>query len=262
MNRTTIQCSLLALASVLPLRAEDADLAKKLSNPVADLISVPLQGNLDFGLGPGGGTKFTLNIQPVIPISLNEDWNVISRTILPVIDQEGISYGGVDDEFGLGDITQSFFFSPKKGEPFIWGIGPAFLIPTATDSSLGLEKWGVGPTVVILKQQHGWTYGALANHLWDFAGDDDRASVNATFIQPFVSYTTPQATTFTLNLESTYDWQREQWNVPANFVVSQLMKIGGHPVQFFGGARYYLERPDSGAEWGLRFGVTFLFPKG
>ncbi|QJE98814.1 transporter [Luteolibacter luteus] len=257
MKHLTIAFSLL----MLPLRAEDAELAKKLSNPVSDLISVPLQGNLDFGLGPGGGTKFTLNIQPVVPISLNDDWNVISRTILPVIDQQGISFGGADDEFGLGDITQSFFFSPKKSEPFIWGIGPAFLIPTATDSSLGLEKWGAGPTLVILKQQHGWTYGALANHLWDFAGDDDRAAVNATFIQPFLSYTNSHATSFTLNLESTYDWQREQWNVPANFLVSQMVKVGGHPMQVFGGIRYYLERPDSGAEWGLRFGVTFLFPK-
>jgi len=262
MKASVVSCSLLAFALVLPLHAEDAELAKKLSNPVSDLISVPLQGNLDFGLGPGGGQKFTLNIQPVIPISLNEDWNVISRTILPVIDQEGISFGGVDDEFGLGDITQSFFFSPKKSEPFIWGIGPAFLIPTATDSSLGFEKWGAGPTVVILKQQHGWTYGALANHIWDFAGDNDRASVNATFIQPFLSYTTPKATTFTFNLESTYDWQREQWSVPANLIVSQMLKIGEHPIQLFGGIRYYLEKPDSGPEWGLRFGVTFLFPKG
>ena len=262
MKTHTIPCSMLAFAAVLPMHAEDADLAKKLTNPVSDLISVPFQGNYDFGLGPGDGTKFTLNIQPVMPFSLNEDWNVISRTILPVIDQEGISYGGADDEFGLGDITQSFFFSPKKAEPFIWGIGPAFLIPTATDSSLGLEKWGAGPTVVLLKQQHGWTYGALANHIWDFAGDDDRASVNATFIQPFLSYTTPQATSFTLNLESAYDWQREQWNVPVNFLVSQVVKIGGHPMQVFGGVRYYLEKPDGGPEWGLRFGVTFLFPKG
>jgi hypothetical protein len=241
--------------------AEDADLAKQLSNPVADLISVPIQSNLDFGLGPGDGSKWTTNIQPVIPFGLNEDWNVISRTILPVIDQEGIALGGANDEFGLGDIVQSFFFSPKKSDP-IWGIGPVFLLPTATDDLLGNEKWGIGPTAVVLKQTGPWTYGALANHIWDVAGDSDRAGVNATFIQPFVSYTTPHATSFTLNIESTYDWQREQWNVPVNFVVSQLTKIGGQPIQFFGGARYYLETPDGGPEWGLRFGVTFLFPKG
>ncbi len=243
-----------------PLSAEEADLAKKLSNPVADLISVPIQSNYDFGIGPGDGTKWTTNIQPVIPIDLNENWNVISRTILPVIDQQGILPGGAADVFGLGDTVQSFFFAPKSSDP-IWGVGPVFLIPTATDEILGTEKWGIGPTAVVLKQEGPWTYGALANHLWDIAGDDDRGSVNATFIQPFVSYTTPQATTFTLNMENTYDWGSNDWNLPVNFVVSQLVKLGGQPVQFFGGVRYYAETPDGGPEWGLRFGLTFLFPK-
>jgi hypothetical protein len=255
-----MKATALILLLAVPAFAQDADLAKKLANPVSDLISVPIQGNLDFGLGPGDGSKFVTNIQPVIPFGIDDDWNVISRTILPVIDQEGIALGGANDETGLGDTVQSFFFSPKSSDP-IWGIGPVFLLPTATDSLLGGEKWGIGPTAVMLKQSGPWTYGALANHLWDIAGDDDRASVNATFFQPFVSYITPTKTTFTLNSETTYDWQREQWNVPLNFVVSQLLKLGDQPVQLFGGVRYYLETPDGGPEWGLRFGITFLFPK-
>ena len=251
----------LAIALGTPLlHAEDADLAQKLSNPVADLISVPIQSNYDFGIGPGDGTRWTTNIQPVIPIGLNEDWNLISRTILPVIEQNGILPGGAADESGLGDVVQSFFFSPKSSDP-IWGVGPVFLIPTATDTILGTEKWGVGPTAVVLKQHGPWTYGALANHIWDVAGDDSRGSVNATFLQPFVSFTTPQATTYSLNLENTYNWQNNEWNVPVNFVVSQLVKIGDQPVQFFAGARYNLESPIGGAEWGLRLGLTFLFPK-
>lgn len=252
--------AILAVALILPTHAQDADLAQKLSNPVADLISLPIQSNIDFGIGPGDGTRWTTNVQPVIPFSLTENYNLISRTILTFVDVEGIQPGGAGDKFGLGDTVQSFFLSPKTSDP-IWGIGPVFLIPTATDSLLGGEKWGAGPTGVVLKQNGPWTYGALANHLWDFAGDDSRGSVNATFLQPFVSYTTPQATTYSLNLESTYDWHNDQWNVPVNFVVSQLLTIGEQPIQVFGGARYYLETPSGGPEWGLRFGLTFLFPK-
>lgn len=254
--------TLIAMAALAPagVFAEDADLAKKLSNPVADLISAPIQGNYDFEVGPEDGTRFTTNIQPVMPFSINEDWNVISRTILPVIDVQGTLPGGAGDEFGLGDITQSFFFSPKQSDP-IWGVGPVFLIPTATDDMLGTDKWGLGPTFVVLKQQGHATYGMLANHIWDVAGDSDRPGVNSTFIQPFFAYTTPSATTFTVNLESSYDWRENQWTVPINLVVSQLTKIGGHPVQFFGGVRYYAEKPDDGPDWGLRFGMTFLFPK-
>jgi hypothetical protein len=238
-----------------------AELAQALSNPVANLISVPVQSNLDFSVGPGDGTKWTTNVQPVIPFGINDDWNLISRTILPIIDQQGIALGGANNAFGLGDVTQSLFFSPKSTEPFIWGIGPAFLLPTATDSLLGSNKWGAGPTAVILKQHHGWTVGALANQIWSFAGSGDQ-SINATYFQPFVSYSTPKATSITLNLETTYDWQGNQWNVPMNLLVSQLVPIKGQPVQFFVGGRYYLEKPTDGPEWGLRFGFTLLFPKG
>jgi len=256
--------ALLALAAAIPtsptLHAAEADLAQKLANPVSDLISVPIQGNLDFGGGPAGGQRFYTNVQPVIPITLTDDWNLISRTILPVVDQEGLGFGGAGDAFGLGDTVQSLFFSPAQSDP-IWGVGPVFLLPTATDSALGLDRWGAGPTGVVLKQSGPWTYGALANHIWDLAGSGS-AQVNATFLQPFVAYNTPDAWTFSLNAESTYDWVENDWTVPINFVVSKLQPIGGQPVQFFAGARYYVEKPANAPEWGLRFGFTLLFPKG
>ena len=243
-------------------RSDSAELAKKLSNPVASLISVPFQFNYDEGFGPKDAYKLTLNIQPVIPITLNEEWNLIVRTIVPVVYQDSLA-DGIDSKFGLGDTVQSFFFSPKAATPggWIWGVGPVFLWPTGTSDILGSRKWGLGPTGLILKQEKGWTYGILANHIWSYAGDSDRSEVNATFLQPFLAYTWPTATTVTFNTESTYDWSSSQWTVPLNLSVSQLVRFGKQPVQFAIGPRYYAESPDGGPEWGARFVVTFLLPK-
>jgi hypothetical protein len=242
-------------------KTKAGELAKKLQNPIASLISVPIQNNWDFSIGPADAIRYTANIQPVIPFSLTEDWNLITRTIVPVIYAES-PVKGDDDEAGLGDIVQSFFFSPK--EPvggWIMGAGPVFLYPSATDEALGTEKFGLGPTTVLLQQEKGWTYGVLSNHIWSVAGESGRADVNATFLQPFVSYTTKTFTTFGFNTESTYDWENSQWTVPLNLLVSQLLKIGKQPIQLQLGGRYYPEKPDGGPEWGLRFTVTLLFPK-
>lgn len=244
--------------------ADDAQaLARKLSNPVASLISVPFQENIDFGAGPGGdGVRSTLNIQPVVPISIASNWNMIVRTIVPVSYQDDISpLGG--DEFGLGDTVQSFFLSPKNTGPsgIVWGIGPVFLYPTATDQFLGGDKWGAGATVVLLKQMGKSTVGLLANHIWSVGGNEDRNDISTTFLQPFYSYTTSKATTFGLNTEASYDWEGKNWLVPINLTVAQLTKIGKQLIQIGVGARYYLEKPTGGPNWGVRTTLTFLFPK-
>jgi hypothetical protein len=239
-----------------------AELAKQLQNPVASLISIPFQNNFDFNLGPNGdGFKYTLNFQPVIPVSISQDYNLIIRTILPIISQDDVIPG--TSQGGLGDIVQSFFFSPKKPVGgLILGFGPVFLWPTGTDPFLGSEKWGAGPTGLVLKQAGGWTYGLLFNHLWSYAGDDQRNYVSATFLQPFVSYTTKTKTTFGLNTESSYDWHNRQWTVPINLSISQLIKVGKLPVSLAFGFKYYAEAPTGGPDWGVRFVVTPLFPTG
>jgi hypothetical protein len=262
-----LAAALLAGLAVAPAHAQTAGddasaLAQQLANPVASLISVPFQGNWDFGIGPeDDGWRWTMNVQPVIPFSIGEDWNVISRTILPVVYQEDVVPG--TDQFGLGDTVQSLFLSPKEPWPagLIWGVGPVLLLRTGTDELLRAGKWGAGPTAVVLKQMGPWTAGVLANHLWSFAGDGGRADVDATFLQPFLNYTTSRATSFVLNTESTYDWEAEEWSVPIHFGVAQVVRIGGQRVQIGVQGRWWVETPAGGAEWGFRVPITLLFPR-
>jgi hypothetical protein len=245
--------------------ADDADaLAKKLANPVSALISVPLQLNWDNGLAANGlGEKWQLNVQPVIPIALSKNWNLISRTILPLVAESDVVPGD-PHESGIGDITQSFFLAPRSPLPGGWivGFGPALLLPTATKTSLGNGKWGLGPTVVALKQTEArWTVGILWNHIWSFAGSSHRPDLNSTFLQPFVSKGLGQGITASANLETSYDWEGRHWVVPLNLSASKVTTLGKQRVSIGGGVRYYLESPSGGPTWGLRATFTLVFPE-
>ncbi|MEJ0009471.1 MAG: transporter [Alphaproteobacteria bacterium] len=255
----------LALLHAAPAHAEsdEAALAEKLNDPVAPLINVPIDLTFDEKYGRGEGDRYTLKAKPVIPIPLNDEWRVISRTILPLTYQDGVTGNG-GDKFGLGDISQSFFFVPHNDSGIIFGAGPVLLTPTATDEALGGGKWGAGPTAVIVKKGGGWTLGMLASQTWSFAGSgsSDRDDVNSLLVQPFVAYTTPQAWTYNLQSESTYDWDEGQAAIPLNFTISKLVKIGLQPVSFSGGVGYWLEHPDNGPKgWRFKLGATFAFPE-
>jgi hypothetical protein len=255
-----LQCVVL----IAQASAQNADeLAKKLSNPIASLTSVPLQLNYDETFG-SEGKRTLLNVQPVIPVSIGTRWNMISRTIIPLIQQRNLRPSS-GKQSGLGDVTQSLFLSPKSptSSGWVWGAGPALLLRTASDDLLGAGKWAAGPTAVALKQaSSGLTYGALANHLWSFAGDDNRADISATFVQPFLSKAMSQGRTISLNIESSYDWKAGQWSVPLNVGYSKVTRLGTQLISYQTGARYYIEGPTGGPEWGLRFTFTLLFPKG
>jgi hypothetical protein len=242
----------------------DAELAQELSNPLADLMSIPFQMNYDRDIGTGDdGWKLQTNIQPVIPFTLNADWNLISRTIIPVIDQKDI-FPGAGSQFGLGDINLSLFFSPRKPTSggITWGIGPVLLLPTATDDLLGADKWGAGPAVVALTIRGPWTVGFLANHIWSYAGDSDRQDISTTFLQPFAAYTWPSAWTVSVQSESSYNWKTEKWSIPINAAVSKLVRRGKLPVSLQAGVGYWAESPETGPE-GFRFRLqaTFVLPK-
>lgn len=262
--RSTLLCAMTGLtlaAQAQPSAGSDAELAKQLSNPIAALISLPLQLNWDDNIGPDRtGSRLTLNIQPVVPFSLNADWNLISRTILPVIRQDDV-VPGAGSQSGVGDIVQSFFFSPKQptASGWIWGVGPVFLLPVGSDR-FTTDTWGVGPTAVALRQSGPMTIGVLANHIEGVGGSGP--DLRQSFIQPFASYTTPTLWTYGINTEATYDWKREQWAAPLNLNVSKVVSVGSQKLSVGGGVGYWMTSPESGPHgWRFRLVVTFLFPK-
>ena len=257
----TMTLSSLANPSLAQDQAEA--LAKQLANPVAALISVPLQFNYDSNIGPtDDGTRITLNVQPVVPFELNDTWNLISRTILPIIDQKDI-FPGAGSQAGLGDTVQTLFFSPRPGPSgLIWGVGPVFLLPTATDELLGTEKWGVGPSGVVLRQTGHWTYGGLANHIESFAGDDSRSEISSTYINPFVSRTFEGGWTLGTQLEHTLDHENDQDSGVWSVFLSKVTRIGGQSVSFGLTPKYwYKDSTVSPDGFALRFNSTLLFPR-
>lgn len=237
------------------------ELAKKLQNPLASLISLPFQSNFDFGFDPEDGSRWLMNVQPVIPISISEDWNLIGRVILPVISQNDI-FGKSGSQTGLGDALVTGFFSPKEPTSggLIWGVGPAISIPTATDDLLGSGKFSMGPSVVGLIQAGGLTYGALVNHVWSVFGDSDRADINATFFQPFVARNFAGGYALALNTELLQNWESDATNGTINLVGSKVLTIGSQLSQVFIGPRIPYGNGNN-ASWGFRAGMTLMFPK-
>ena len=243
------------------LLAQSADeLAKQTQNPVASLISVPFQGNWDFGIGDREAAGTTLNIQPVAPFGITPNWNVILRVIMPVQSQPAES----GQRFtGMGDTTMTVFVSPVKTGKIIWGVGPAILIPTATNQNLGTEKFGLGPSVVALVQPGKWTVGALWNQIWSVDGANDRDDVNQMYLQPFANYNVGQGLAVGALIESSTNFEAddEQWTSYLLFSVSKVTLLGKRPVSFGAVAGPAVASPTGRPDWRLRFAATFLFPR-
>ena len=255
------------LLAVAPARAELSaeELAKLAQNPVGNLISVPFQNNTNLNFGPEKGTQNVLNIQPVIPISINEDWNIITRTIIPVIWMPSMG-PGIDSTSGVGDTVFTAFLSPANPGHWIWGAGPVVQIPTNSNSELGNKNWGLGPSVVVLHLDHGspWVYGALVNNVWSLTSNKEGGSYNNGLIQPFVNYNFPHGLYLTSAPVLTVNWDADssqRWTVPLGGGVGKIFHFGKLPVNTQISAYYNVVKPDFGPNWQLRAQVQFMFPK-
>lgn len=241
-------------------------LRKAAQNPIASLISVPLQNNANFGIEPGGRTQDVLNIQPVIPIGVSKDWNLVIRWITPIIWQPLPAPSSAPEvgKYGFGDMQPSFFFSPKNTRKLIWGAGPVFQLPTATDTYLGQGKLGIGPTFVGLTQPGPWTVGALVNNVWSVAGSGGRPDVNQMTLQYFINYNLKRGWYLGSQPIITANWEATnggRWIVPFGGGVGRVMRLGMQPVNlqlgFYGNAIH----PVNASPWSMRAQFVLLFPK-
>jgi hypothetical protein len=238
------------------------EMAKAVQNPIASLISLPFQNNTNFNFGPRDKTQNVLNIQPVWPFSISKEWNLITRTILPVVSQPEIVPGS-GRTFGLGDTTFTAFFSPKDSGKLIWGVGPAIVLPTATDDVLGFDKWAAGPSVVALIIHDRWVVGSLFNNVWSFGGSGN-TDVNSFLWQYFINYNLPDGWYLTSAPIITANWEASsgnKWTVPLGGGIGKIFRIGKQPVNASVQAYSNIEKPAFGADWQLRATLQFLFPK-
>lgn len=243
--------------------SQETNLAEESQNPIANLISVPFQNNTNFGVGQLDRTQNILNIQPVIPIDINEDWLLVSRTILPIIYQPALTQTQYS-HFGLGDLNPQLFFVPKNNSKITWGVGPVFLLPTATDDSLGTGKWGIGPTGVIVVTDAPWVYGALVNNIWSVAGDSNRPDVSQFLLQVFINYNLANGWYLVSAPIITANWNASsgnQWTVPIGGGMGRIFNIGKQPVNVSLQGYWNAETPEGGADWTLRTQFQLLFPK-
>jgi hypothetical protein len=268
LDRAVLIASATLLCAVHAARvaAEDEqDLARAARNPLANLLNVPLTYDANFGGGMGGKKQHVLQAEPVIPFSLGSDWSLITRTLFTLSTQPALS-AGESRASGLGDIQLAAFVSPARGSQFVWGAGPVFQLPSATDPALGQGKWAAGPTAAALWFGELWTFGARFSNVWSFAGKSDRAAVNQMQLQPQINYNFPSNPNRYLSYSPiiTADWKAsggERWTVPVSLGIGELVKFGGQSVNLQATAYYSGIRPAAAAAWTLEFQVQFLFPQ-
>ena len=249
------------------------ELAAAAQNPIAAMYSLPFQNNIYGGAGPRhDATANVLNIQPVIPFTVG-DWNILSRTIAPLVYLPSLTTGPSEiteqslfsgSHFGLGDINQSFYFSPARLPRLIWGIGPSFNLPTATATPLGSAKFSMGPAAVALVMPKPWVIGTLARQLWSVAGPSNRPNVSQFLLQPFVNYNMEEGWYLVSSPIITANWEASsgnKWVFPLGAGMGKIFRIGEQPMNASLQAFDYLLSPTGGPRWAVRAQLQFLFPR-
>ncbi len=243
---------------------EAGELARAVQNPVASMISLPFQSNTNFGFGSKEKPSHVLNIQPVWPFGLNDEWNLITRTIMPIVSQPQL-VSGQDRETGLGDTTFTAFLSPARPGKLIWGVGPVFLMPTASDDRLGADKWGLGPSAVLLTMPGNWVIGSLFSNVWS-TGGSGREDVSIFTWQFFVNYNMSNGWYLTSSPIITANWEArtgsDTWTVPVGGGVGKIFRIGSLPPMNFQVQSFYnVAKPGALGRLNLRVQLQLLFPK-
>lgn len=258
--------SMLWVAIVVPCYAEETvfrELARKMQNPVSDRISFSFEDRINFGVGLNDDVQNILNVRSLYSFNLGDEWNLVNRTIVPVVDQpEPVSGSG--DQFGLGDISSTFFLMPRSSRFAIFGVGPVVSFPTATDETLGTEKWRVGPAAVVVSMPGRWIFGALVNNLWSVGGDSNREDVNSMAIQSFLFYNFPSGWYLVSSPIIRAVWTADsddRWIVPLGGGVGKIFQVGKQSMNASVQAFYNVEKPGAVADWSLRLQLQFLFPK-
>ncbi len=239
-------------------------------NPVGNITIFPFQNNFNYGYGPYTRLQYNLNVQPVFPIMLSQNWTLVARTIIPVVNQPSSSPPtvcaspyGCPSTFGLSDVQEQLFFGPKtKPDKLIWAAGPIFQFPSATPNTLGSAKWAAGPTFVALLMPGKWVIGALTSQLWSFAGPASRSNISSFLLQPFVNYNLKDGWALTTGPIITANWVSTQnkWAVPVGGGVAKTFKDGVQLMQI--SVQYYtwVTRPLSSPQTDLKMNWSLLWP--
>lgn len=237
-------------------------MAEEVANPLTEVTFFPVRVNFDRDVGPLDGTLTTINLQPLTSFNLNENWNLLSRTIIPFVYEDDVLAEGSSSS-GLGDITQSFFLSPEiaSEDAWAWGVGAIVSLPTASKDEFGVDHFAAGPTAIAVKETGPWVFGGLVSYSRSIDRGDGDPKVDAFFVQPFVDYTTDNAVLFEPTTEATFDREEDEWSIPLEFTANKFFEVGNYVMAVGGGPRYWIESPDSGPEgWGVNFSVYFFLP--